>query len=79
MGALRRLVPRAPAPSTRYRAGSSALPDCLVDWVSGHAVGLGGQSHQRLEPPGRTVRQMVSDRDTIKPKLSREPDLFCKF
>src|SRR4029453_1453563 len=29
------------------------------------------------EPGGRTVRQMVSDRDPIKPELSRETDLFC--
>src|SRR5262249_9133104 len=28
------------------------------------------------EPCGRTVRQVVSNRDTIKPKLSRETDLF---
>jgi len=57
----------------------------IVEWqdqharAERHAVGLGGQSHQRLEwrePCGRTVRQVVSNRDTIKPKLSRETNLF---
>jgi hypothetical protein len=44
-----------------------------------HAVGLGGQSHQRLEwgkPNGRTVRQMIPDQDAVKPDLSRETNLF---
>src|SRR5262249_19203051 len=57
----------------------------IVEWqdqharAERHAVGLGGQSHQRLEWRGKSGRARKTkgfNRDTIKPKLSRETDLF---